>query len=362
MDDMDRANAIVDWSVKTGRDPFDTAGIDTSDEEWMGQNPNWNDYIESEVIERNLNKQKTKPTAKTAKKSTTKYEYPPEYLKKDGTLKKAYKKKAAQYRKTHSQTRTRSKSRSPDKVEQTQNSNIAKFINDLREFESPDNSSVEDIGLYDMPPDIDNKLLDELVFQGDTDRRMNIERCRRLREFCTLYPRTCAFDEDFKKKYVEPCVSRYNIQDVRGRKNQAYSDVMKYKGAITPQAKHQANINYSYYGRPDHSSIPRYIDAIDRNVHNPSGSVFKKHGREALKKAINFGFHPFSTQKDSALSWQTPNKSGYNMLNLKKDIMDNPLLLDEIIGEFRINAREKGYGDKAINDMIRKFIDHLYVD
>ena len=39
--------------------------------------------------------------------------------------------------------------------------------------------------------------------------------------------------------------------------------------------------------------------------------------------------------------------------------MDNPLLLDEIIGEFRINAREKGYGDKAINDMVRIIIDHL---
>ena len=33
VDDMDRANAIVQWSLETGRDPFDTAGMDTDDEE-----------------------------------------------------------------------------------------------------------------------------------------------------------------------------------------------------------------------------------------------------------------------------------------------------------------------------------------
>ena len=97
---------------------------------------------------------------------------------------------------------------------------------DLSGNTSKPEPEVEDIlTLHDLPQEIDDKLFDELVFQGDTDRRMNIERCRRLREFCTLYPRTCAFDEDFKRRYVEPCVSRYNIQDIRGRKNQAYSEI-----------------------------------------------------------------------------------------------------------------------------------------
>lgn len=354
MDDMDRANAIVDWSVKTGRDPFDTAGIDTSDEEWMGQNPNWNDYIESEVIERNLNKQKTKPTAKTAKKSTTKYEYPPEYLKKDGTLKKAYKKKAAQYRKTHSQTRTRSKSRSPDKVEQTQNSNIAKFINDLREFESPDNSSVEDIGLYDMPPEFDNKMLDELVFQGDTDRRMNIERCRKLRDFCTLYPRTCALDEKFKRKYVEPCVSRYNIQDVKNRKNQAYDSIMDYKKSIPERLAY--NPQETIY---DRVPAQKYISTMNRNIHNPSGSVFKRYGHEALVKALTNQVPSYSYGKIKPYYGQ-PMRQPLSMYDLKIEIMENPDLLDEIISDFRMNAREKGYSEKTINDMIRAIIENLY--
>lgn len=414
VDDMDRANSIVEWSLETGRDPFDTAGIGTSDEEWMGENPNWDDYIQSEVIERKMNKQvekqKKKPTAKTAKKSTSKFNYPPEYLKKDGTLKKAYKKKAAQFRKEQTKTRSksRSKSRSPrtpepepepepepiddtsdeafrnrhrplenlerrgylvdEKATQRYRTPISSVRHDPRSqfndiFEGAMNridrrsspaqdDSVEDIGFNDLPQEIDDKLLDELVFQGDTDRRMNIERCRRLREFCTLYPRTCAFDEDFKRRYVEPCVSRYNIQDVKGRKKQAYSDVMDYKGAVNPQVRGQADV-YSdrtrFFNRPDYSSIPRYIEGIDRNVHNPSGSVFKKHGRDALLRSI-----------DSASSRTYPNVT--SMLKLKKDIMDNPLLLDEILGAFRINAREKGYSDKGINDMVRKFIDHLYLD
>ena len=410
VDDMDRANSIVEWSVETGRDPFDTAGIGTSDEEWMGENPNWDDYIQSEVIERKMNKQvekqKKKPTAKTAKKSTSKFNYPPEYLKKDGTLKKAYKKKAAQFRKEQTKTRSksRSKSRSPrthepepepiddtsdeafrdrhrpleklerrgylvdEKATQRYRTPISSVRHDPRSqfndiFEGAMNridrrsspaqdDSVEDIGFNDLPQEIDDKLLDEHVFQGDTDRRMNIERCRRLREFCTLYPRTCAFDEDFKRRYIKPCVSRYNIQDVKGRKKQAYSDVMDYKGDVNPQVRGQADV-YSdrtrFFNRPDYSSIPRYIEGIDRNVHNPSGSVFKKHGRDALLRSI-----------DSASSRTYPNVT--SMLKFKKDIMDNPLLLDEILGAFRINAREKGYGDKAINDMVRKFIDHLYLD
>ena len=350
VDDMDRANAIVQWSIETGRDPFDTAGMDTDDEEWMGQNPMWHDYIQSEVIEKKkdkqVEKQKKKPAAKTAKKSTSKFNYPQEYLKKDGTLKKAYRKKAAQFRKE--QTKTRSKSRSRSRSPRTPEPEPEPEP----EWEPEPESDVEDIGLYDLPQEIDDRLFDELVFQGDTDRRMNIERCRRLREFCTLYPRTCAFDEDFKTRYVEPCVSRYNIRDVRGRKNQAYSEVMDYKGAINPQVRGQADI-YSdrnrFFNRPDYHNIATYIKGIDRSVHNQSGSVFKKHGRDALLRSI-----------DSASSRTYPNVT--SMLKLKKDIMDNPLLLDEILGTFRINARKKGYGDKAINDMVRKFVDHLYLD
>ena len=33
IDDMVRADNIVQWSIRTGRNPFDTAGIGSSDED-----------------------------------------------------------------------------------------------------------------------------------------------------------------------------------------------------------------------------------------------------------------------------------------------------------------------------------------
>ena len=127
-------------------------------------------------------------------------------------------------------------------------------------------------------------------------------------------------------------------------------------GAINSQARRQADV-YSdrnrFFNRPDYSSIPRYIEGIDRNVHNPSGTVFKKHGRDALTRSIMEG-------KTGPGSIRYSGRQ--NMLQLKKDVMRYPSVLDDILGAFRINAREKGYSDKAINDMVRKFIDHLYLD
>ena len=49
-----------------------------------------------------------------------------------------------------------------------------------------------------------------------------------------------------------------------------------------------------------------------------------------------------------------------SMYDLKKEIMENPDLLDEIISDFRMNARDKGYNEKTINDMIRAIIENLY--
>ena len=35
--DMNRADAIVEWAVETGRNPSDTAGMDTDDENWLNE-------------------------------------------------------------------------------------------------------------------------------------------------------------------------------------------------------------------------------------------------------------------------------------------------------------------------------------
>ena len=62
-DDMDRADSIIMWSVNTGRNPFDTAGMDTSDEEWMDENLEWHDYIQDQIMFINRQK-KAKDEAK----------------------------------------------------------------------------------------------------------------------------------------------------------------------------------------------------------------------------------------------------------------------------------------------------------
>ena len=37
---------IAKRAFDVGRNPLDTAGMDTDDEEWMGENPDYGDYVE----------------------------------------------------------------------------------------------------------------------------------------------------------------------------------------------------------------------------------------------------------------------------------------------------------------------------
>ena len=40
-----RAEQIAEDSFSVGRNPLDTAGLDTDDEEWLGNNSDYEDYI-----------------------------------------------------------------------------------------------------------------------------------------------------------------------------------------------------------------------------------------------------------------------------------------------------------------------------
>ena len=44
-DKMLRAEQIAESASKTGRNPVDTAGMDTDDEIWLSENPDCEDYI-----------------------------------------------------------------------------------------------------------------------------------------------------------------------------------------------------------------------------------------------------------------------------------------------------------------------------
>ena len=49
---IERADKIVEWALETGRNPTDTAGMDTDDEEWLGRHSDMEDYITSEYERR----------------------------------------------------------------------------------------------------------------------------------------------------------------------------------------------------------------------------------------------------------------------------------------------------------------------
>ena len=66
--DMQRADKIVKWALRTGRNPSDTAGMDSPDEEWIGENPDWEEYIMDEWKQ----KKKPKKTVKKKPKKTVK--------------------------------------------------------------------------------------------------------------------------------------------------------------------------------------------------------------------------------------------------------------------------------------------------
>ena len=45
---QERADKIIQWAIDVGRNPTDTAGMDTDDEEWLYENLEWEGYIEDE--------------------------------------------------------------------------------------------------------------------------------------------------------------------------------------------------------------------------------------------------------------------------------------------------------------------------
>ena len=237
IDDMVRADNIVQWSIRTGRNPFDTAGIGSSDEEWMGQNPEWNEYIESEIIlKKNQAKKKAeaKPAKKTMKKVTHKYPYPDKFLKKDGTLKKTNKKERLQWIKEYESGQQKEEPKIDpfnDESEQENWSECHDCGNPLYLGEHVDFVGEEYIGIEDddilkckychtgpyypdynpeldynyseLDVDIEKYYRDNFVF--DQEPYLTAQTCKRIRDYCELFPKTCYLNRDFLDNYIKLC-------------------------------------------------------------------------------------------------------------------------------------------------------------
>jgi hypothetical protein len=64
----ERASQIAQNGIRNGRYPLDTAGMDTDDEEWIDENPQYKDHIEDIYKELIKEKQKKIDPHKRSKK------------------------------------------------------------------------------------------------------------------------------------------------------------------------------------------------------------------------------------------------------------------------------------------------------
>ena len=313
-----------------------------------------------------------------------KYDYPPDFLTKKGTLKKSHLKKAAEFRKNHGRNTSvedtddsaferrhkplerheqkgylvdANKVKFKNKTKKKNMSGLTKGQLDFLEGIKTGTSSPElepKNNIFDkLPPGIDDKLFDELVFENKGRGRMGPDRCRRLREFCTLYPRTCASDQEFRDKYVKPCTEQgRHIKD-----DKTYQQFLDYKSAITPQAKLEARKMNTQtwawgakYDIPASNYAKYHMRPTEFNRNRKLGSM-KKHGATALSNTLK------SMNYSNKRTHREP-----NWAQLQEAIINNPDSLDDILGNFKVEARKHGYNDKTIDYMIRRIVDEMYIE
>ena len=210
---MIRLSKIINNSVETGRNPLDTAGLDTSDEEWLSENQQFSDYIFDEW----KSKMSSKKENKTLKKSPAHtYPYPEEFLKKDGKLKASNKKKRLLWLKQYKLDQLKpsvEKEPEPEPEQSRLDQGQLDFLSGISDQELQI-SDIEGITLNkpnferDLPiglnEQFNEQVLDEYVFDNK-GRMLTHETCIKLRNYCELFPRKCYLEKEFLEKYTRIC-------------------------------------------------------------------------------------------------------------------------------------------------------------
>mgnify|MGYP006157230971 FL=1 len=214
---MIRLSKIINNSVETGRNPLDTAGLDTSDEEWLSENQQFSDYIFDEW----KSKMSSKKENKTLKKSPAHtYPYPEEFLKKDGKLKASNKKKRLLWLKQYKLDQLKpsiEKEPEPEPEQSRLDQGQLDFLSGISDQEPEPELQISDIeGITlnkpnferDLPIGLNEhfneQLLDEYVFDNK-GRMLTNETCIKLRNYCELFPRKCFLEKEFLEKYTRIC-------------------------------------------------------------------------------------------------------------------------------------------------------------
>jgi len=325
-----------------------------------------------------------------------KYDYPPDFLTKKGTLKKSHLKKAAEFRKNYG---TLSRTTSVEDVSdsafehrhkplerheqkgylvdankvkfknKTKKKNISGLTKGQLDFlegikqgtSSPELEQDNKFQIEELPSDVYNKIFESHL----NNRSLNeIEKCRLVQEYCRFNKQNgmrCAFDEDFRQKYVYPCTKTGKY--IKSRKT--YGDYTDYRNAITPEAKRESrrlltsyNIN-APFGRK-YTPAKDYV--FNRKIKSISGT---KYGPVSLSRSIGTTSNKYSRgidQYKQSLGRHAIMVDGLTWSEMQDYIINNPEFLDDLIANFRLEARERGYKDSTIDKMIEKIIDELYVE
>ena len=240
---MERADKIVEWAISTGRNPTDTAGMDSDDEIWLGENSEWQDYIMDQWNQHNQ-KQKQKQLTLKKPQSRHKYPYPEEFFKKDGSLKTSNKKKRLQWLKQYKIQLESGEQLEPEPQLQLESAEQLEpepqlqlesaeqlepepqlqlepdpqlqLESGLQNLEAvldstapPLDSGIEDVDdgimrLSNLHEEFDDQLLDQYVFDNK-GRILTYDSCKKMRDYCELYPRKCYLEREFLEKYVRMC-------------------------------------------------------------------------------------------------------------------------------------------------------------
>ena len=435
-DDMDRADRIVQWSIMTGRNVFDTAGIDSSDEEWIEENPEWDDYIESEIISHKIRqkekaeaeakaeaKAKAKPMKKTMKKVKHKYPYPERFLKKDGSLKNSNRKQRNQWIRDYEEGIAESVREDVDPFndpEEQENwlecHDCGKpiYLGEHSDFVGEDywpekidgkwkcpncskepDPEIEDIDdrfpIYELYPEFDAKLLNEYVF----DNKGNIldhQACKRLREYCELYPRTCYLNKEFLENFVKQCIMisktklyidafyerlpEPGLIPVRGATGRTYKKEPLYAYARYGQDNSPAWRNTGLYSESMRlDSYPYNQTIIDRliNLHIPKsqmpqdakfilintiGQMPKLSGGIPLE--TDYGRATGNVLVDRRRFSHLAQVYKYGITELVYNLARDPQLMEELVQRWREGmATQTDRKPKQIEEIIRRFIRNL---
>jgi len=133
-----------------------------------------------------------------------KWNYPPEYLKKDGKLKKNCLKKAAEWRKNH-----------PPKF--LQESTFNKQMTSRTKLQDEILESIPYPSYQHMNQDIINIFTEMCIGNVTNDGMNTVEECELFRAFCIMNKRLCLLDKEFRKnnnikEKIEKCKLIYKTE------------------------------------------------------------------------------------------------------------------------------------------------------